>query len=412
MNLLVLGMNYAPESTGIAPFTTGLCEYLAARGHAVTVATTFPHYPEWKTHAAYANKWTQTETRSGVTIHRTRVFLPHQPTTLRRVLYDTSLSVGALRSGFKTRDLDLVVGVLPPIQAGVAARWLAAWKHVPYVLWIQDLALEAAMSVGMLRENFVWRAAQRLENYAYARAEKFMVISGGFQEALARKNVARAKIEYLPNWVNADLYAPAASNGFRHTYNIRPETLLVMHAGNMGVKQNLENILRAAEQLRAARDIEFLFVGDGSQKNNLVEYAARARLNNVRFLPLVPRHQVPAMMAAADILLLNQHPEIVEAVIPSKLLSYMAAARPIIIAAHADSEASRQVRAAECGVWVEPNQPDALAQAVSQLARDTEAREKLGARGRAFAETNFARETLLRAYERALSSVLKSPSPA
>ena len=148
-------------------------------------------------------------------------------------------------------------------------------------------------------------------------------------------------------------------------------------------------------------------MGDGSQRDGLVEYAEQAQLGNVRFLPLVPGKQVPTMMASADILLLNQHPEIVESVIPSKLISYMAAARPIVVAAHPESEAARQVRAADCGLCVDADQPTALANAVVRLAEDSTVRTVLGRHGRAFAERFFARETLLAKYEQTLLSVLE-----
>ena len=167
MKLLVLGMNYAPERTGIAPFTTGLSEYLATRGHTVAVATTFPHYPEWKTHPEYKGRMTQTEIRDGVTVYRKAVYMPKRQTTLRRVLYDTTLSMGALATGLRAGKPDLIVAVLPPIQAGVAARLLSRWRRVPYVLWMQDLALEAALSVGMLRDSMAYRLACRLEQWAY-----------------------------------------------------------------------------------------------------------------------------------------------------------------------------------------------------------------------------------------------------
>jgi len=218
--------------------------------------------------------------------------------------------------------------------------------------------------------------------------------------------VPTAKLVYLPNWANANLSTPPRQNGFRHEYGIDEKAVLVMHAGNMGVKQKLENVLYAADKLRAYPDIEFVLIGDGSQKQELVDIAQHSQLGNVRFLPLLPQEQVPTMMASADILLLNQHPDMVEAVIPSKLISYMAAARPIVIAAHPDSEASRQVRAADCGLCVAANEPEALANAVVRLARDSTARRVLGQHGRAFVEKNFAHDTLLSRYEQALLDVV------
>lgn len=403
MNLLLLCMNYAPERTGIAPFTTDLAEYLAARGHQVTVATTFPHYPEWETYAPYRGQRLVRETRNGVTILRRAIPLPKRATMLRRIWYDTMLGVTALWSGFQVRDYDLALAVEPPIQAGVAARVLAARKRVPYALWIQDLALEAASSVGMLRSSLALRIGQRLERWSHARAKKIFVIARGFQENLMRKGLAAETIICLPNWTDVEMMrADGDGRALRREFDICADATLVVHSGNMGVKQQLENVLGAAHALRADSEIVFLLVGDGSQKNGLMEEAARENLSNVRFAPLLPRERLPELMGAADILLLNQHPDLVEAVIPSKLLTYMAAGRPIVVAAHPASEAARLVRDAECGVSVSPDAPDALAQALVALARDAAARAGLGARGRAYVESHFARAAALQTFERAL----------
>jgi colanic acid biosynthesis glycosyl transferase WcaI len=407
MNLLVIGMNYAPERTGIGPYTTDLAEYLVKRGHQVTVATTFPHYPEWKTYEAYAGKWSLTECVNGVTLKRKRVLLPKRATMLRRMLYDTSLGAGALGTGLISKHFDLVLGIEPPIQAGVAARIIAARHHAPYVLLVKDLALEAALSVGMMRDSFAMRMAKRLENWAYAGAEKIIIIAHGFYENLRRKGIPDSKLVYLPDWVDTGaLNGTNRGNGFRHAHGIRDDALLVVHSGNMGVKQQLENVLHAAARLAMRPEISFLFVGDGSQKEGLMAVARREHLNNVHFLPLLPRDQVPQMMAAADILLVNQHPDMIEAAIPSKLLTYMAAARPILIAAHPQSEASRQVRAADCGVLVAPNDPDALANAIISLAANPPTRAALGEHGRAFVEKNYARDRLVAQYEECLLGVL------
>lgn len=407
MNLLVIGMNYAPEPTGIAPYTTELCEFLSLRGHRVTVATTFPHYPEWKTHRAYAGRWMLTEMRSGVTVKRKAVFLPGRAATWQRILYDTSLGLGALLSGLRGGKFDLVLGIAPPVQAGVTARLLSGLMRVPYVLWIQDLALEAAMSVGMMHDSTALRAARRLEKWTYARASKLIVISRGFVENLRSKGVLESAISYLPGWVDTHFMgATPNGNGFRRAHALRDDAFVVLHSGNMGAKQHLQNVLSAAAQLRPQSEIAFVLVGDGSQKKDLMAQAQREHLDNVHFLPLVPRVELPHLMASADLLLLNQHPDVIEAVIPSKLLTYMAAARPVLVAAHPDSEASRQVRAAKCGVWVAANQPKALANAVVGLARDERMRNLLGQRGRAFVTRNFARDTLLHAHERELLTVL------
>lgn len=400
MNLLVIGMNYAPERTGIATYTTDLCEHLTRRGHRVTVATTLPHYPEWQTHPEYAGKRSQTEIRNGVTLKRKAVFLPTKGATWQRVLYDSSLAAGAWLSSVRLDDFDLILGVEPPIQVGGVARMLAAQKHVPYALWVQDLALEAALSVGMMRESTALKLARRLELWAYAGAARILMISHGSFENVVRKGVPRARVRFLPNWIDTNLFgASAEPNGFRRKYGMEPNALVALHSGNMGAKQQLENVLGAAEQLQAHSQLEFVLVGDGLQKQELVARAEQLQLRNVRFLPLVPQTELPQLMASADILLLNQHPDILDAVIPSKLLMYMAAARPVVIAAHPDSEAARQVRAADCGVLVPANAPSALASAVQELAADPTRRQLLGQRGRDFVIRHFERQNVLKEFE-------------
>lgn len=407
MNLFVIGMNYAPERTGIAPFTTELCEHLTRRGHCVTVATTFPHYPEWKIHPDYVGKRSLTEVRNGVTLKRRAVYLPKHTSARERILYDSSLAAGALLSGISTNKMDLILGIEPPLQVGVVARMLAAQKRVPYLLWVQDLAVEAALSVGMMRESFAIRSARRLERWGYAGAKRVAVISRGFMENLERKGVPGEKLVLLPDWVDSDFIgALPSANGFRQQHGLATNALLVLHSGNMGAKQQLDNVLRAAERLKDRSDIEFVLVGDGLYKQELMAHAQHANLPNVKFMPLVPLNELPKLMAAADILLLNQHPDVVDAVIPSKLLTYMAAARPVVVAAHPDSEAARQVRAANCGIWVQPNAPEALANTVLQLAHDPQMRRRLGEQGRAFVQENFSREPLLRAFEKSLLSLV------
>ncbi len=407
MKLLLLCMNYAPERTGIAPFTTDLAEALVMRGHQVTVATTFPHYPEWETYADYRGKRVMREMRNGVTVLRRRIYLPKRATALRRILYDSSLAAVAFWSGLQTRDADLILAVEPPIQAGAAARLLAQWKGVPYALWIQDLALEAAMSVGMMHASPALRFGQWLESWSHARAKKMFLIADGFRENLESKGEMSDRLSVLPNWVDVKALRPADySNGFRERYGIGKDALLVLHSGNMGVKQALENVLRAAMCLRGHAEIALVLVGDGSQKDALVARAKQEQLGNVYFIPLQTREDVPHMMSAADIFLVNQHPDLVEAVIPSKLLTYMAAARPVIVAAHPSSEAARQVRTANCGVQVAADAPAELAGAILKLGADPDARAAMGVRGRKFVETHFARESQLDAFENALMHCL------
>lgn len=399
MNILIIGMNYAPERTSIGPYTTELCEKLVTRGHQVTVATTFPHYPEWEIHPEYRGKIFSQEILNGVRVRRSYVRLPGGATMLHRIVYDSSLAAGTFLTSLGAGKFDFILAVEPPIQVGATARILGALERAPYVLLIQDLALEAGASVGMMKKGTAFRIGRALEEFANAAASRIIVISEGFAENLLTKQVPAEKIRVVPNWADTEFVRPMPrENEFRQQLGACAQDLVILHAGNMGAKQKLETMVDTAELAQAQKNLRFVLVGDGAQKNELVQRAQAKQLRNLEFLPLQPKQTVPNMYGAADILLLHQAADMIEAVAPSKLLSYMAAGRAVIVAAHPASEASRLVRQAECGMVVPAENPAALLGAILRLGSDAVLREEFGARGRNYVETHFERARVLMQY--------------
>jgi colanic acid biosynthesis glycosyl transferase WcaI len=172
------------------------------------------------------------------------------------------------------------------------------------------------------------------------------------------------------------------------------------------VKQKLDNVLEAAAQLRDDSSTAFCLVGGGTDKEHLQEFAASRGLPNVKFLPLEPKELLPGMLAAANVLLVNQSAQVVDMVIPSKLVTYMAAGRAVVAAVEASSEVARAIERAACGLVVPPEDPAALAAAISRLKSDQEMAARFGRAGRRFAEKHFDRELLLARFEDELVSVL------
>jgi len=400
---LLVTSAYAPERTGTAPLNTELCEYLASRGHRVSVVTSFPHYPEWNVFPAYRGRLWQREFLNGVTILRSYAYIPSRRTTMRRILYDTSVGLFAGLRGLAVDNVDLVLAVSPPLQAGIAGCVLARLKRVPLLLDLHDLVPDLAIALGMLRNRWAIKMAQTIENRIYLRSDGILVISEEFASNLIRKGVGRSKICFLPLWVDSDLISPGDRVGpFRRVNGIDEHETIVLYTGNMGAKQNLENVLEAADRLQTCRDVLFLFVGDGSEKKRLQEYAHNKALPNVRFLPLLPpqpKELLPQMLAGADVLVLNQSAQVVDMVVPSKLFTYMAAGRPIVAAVNRSSQAAACIRNAGSGLVVDPGNPVALAEAISRLKEDREFAADLGSRGRLFVEEHSARKTILSKYE-------------
>ena len=412
MKILVMGMGYYPERTGIGPHTTELCEYLAARGHRVTVATAFPHFPEWNVMKPYRGKLFAHEIINGVSVRRGYVYVPSKQTTRQQILYDSSFCASALLWGLAEREIDLILAVTPPLQLGVTAHVLSRVKRVPFVLVVQDLVPDAAIALGMLKNPRAIRLARTMERFVYSKALTIVVICEGFVHSLRRKGVSGSKILLLPDWVDTTFIRPfPRNNSWREDHGFTEEQYIVLHAGNMGVKQGLDNVIEAANRLRNFDNLVFLIVGDGIEKASLCDKASRLDLENVKLLTLQPKNALPQMLSAADALLVNQRDSVVDICMPTKLLTYMAAGKPIIAAVHSDSETARYIRSAGCGLVVPAERPHLLAEAVLASKDNRQMGTSLARNGRAFAEEHFERRKILRQYAALLGGIVSKRPP-
>jgi colanic acid biosynthesis glycosyl transferase WcaI len=410
MRFLILGLNYLPESTSIGPYTADLAECLKAAGHQVQVIAGFPLAPQWRIWDGYRGRWWMREEINGVLVLRTFLYVPSQPQrAIRRVLFDLSFAISSFLGGLFTGPADLIVAVSPPLQLGLTGWLLGLVKRASLFIYIQDLVPDAAVATGMLREDsLAVRLARVIERFVYRRARGIGVICEGFARNLAAKGVPPDKVVLSPNYIDVDFVHPAErNNGFRRRHGIGPEQFLVMYSGSVALKQGLHTFVEAAGRLQEHRDIVFCLIGEGPYLDDLKSLASERRVNNVRFLPLQPREQLPEQLAAADLLVITQRKAVTDVVFPGKLLYYMAAGRPILAAVSADSETGRFVSQNSIGMVIPPEDPQAFAEAVRKLQQDSVA-VQLGENGRRVAEEQFDRRIVLRRFAEYLE---KLPHP-
>jgi putative colanic acid biosynthesis glycosyltransferase WcaI len=406
MRILILGINYYPEHTSVSPFTTGLSEHLAAQGHSVKVITAFPYYPDWRTWDGYRGRITQKEYLNGVHIRRVLHFIPWKPSRLiERLLHDFSFAVAAFVGGLGEGKCDVIYCSSPPPAVSLAAYALSRLKRIPYTIKLTDLASEAALATGILRPGPLVGLARKLEDFLYRNAEAVFCLCGAFIDSLRARGIAATQLHRIPDWGDTENIQPRpGDSSFRAAHNISPGQFLLLHTGNMGKKQDLVNLVRAAELTRHDEQLVWVIVGEGEDRE-LVESEIQAReLWNVRLLPLQPREALCRMYADADALLLNQKASVKDAVIPSKLLTYMSSGRPVIASVDTGSEAACEIRRAKCGLIVAPEDPAALVEGVASLRTDFVLRAWLGANGRAHAEAYFTKASVLGAYDRYFES--------
>jgi len=417
MHVVFLGINYWPDETGIAPFTTGRCEYLASRGHQVTVLSGFPYYPAWRIPEPYRRRRFSREERNGVTILRSWLYVPAQVNAMRRILHEASFiasSVLGAVTGRVGQRPDLLVTTTPPLALNLSAILLSRLWKIPFVQHVPDLQPDAAVDLGMLRPGRLTDFLYAIERMGYRKAALVSTLTEAMRDKIVSKGIPPEKVVLFPDWARSELFEVAANGGgahFRRSLGLGNETLVV-HAGNMGVKQGLDVILGAAELSRNDRGVRYLLVGDGSVREQLEQRAKSCHLSNLTFVPLLPDEQFLDMLAASDISLVTQQKSVADIVFPSKVITLMSSARAIVASVSPGSEVARVLKEADAGVLVAPEDPDALLEAILALRDDAARRNNLGARGRMFAERFWEKRRTLSSLEAQLLAVAARAKPS
>lgn len=400
MRILVYSYNYHPEPIGIAPLMTELAEGLVTRGHEVRVVTGMPNYPQRRVYDEYQGKLYCTEERNGVIIQRSGVWIRPQPGLLTRMLLDGSFVVSSMVQAFKGWRPDVILLTVPPLPVVVPAALLSWFYGCPIVLNLQDILPDAAVHVGLLKNQRAIRMFEALEQFAYRTAHTISVITDGFTENLLSKGVPLNKIRCIPNWVDVKFIAPQSKtdNAFRRAHNLQ-DKFVVMYSGNIALTQGLTTVIETAEKLQHNPDIVFVIVGEAKALDQLSKVCLERGVENVLLLPFQPRENLPEMLAAADVGLVMQKRNVVAFNMPSKIQVLLASGRPIVASVPAMGTAARAIRQSGGGMVVEPENPASLAEAIVDLYQNPEKAFALGQQGRRYAVSHYAFEQAIGRYE-------------
>lgn len=381
-HLVIVGVNYAPELSGIAPYTTAMAEHLAAQGDEITVVTGMPHYPQWRVAPGYRGKLFREERTNGVRILRFASYVPAAQSAMKRGLFEGSFLISAIRAARRIKRPDAILGVVPALADAVVARMLAARFRIAYGLVFQDTMGRAAAQSGIAGGGRVAAVTTRLEAWAARRARVVATVSERFIPYLVDLGIDRERIMNLPNWTHTDT-AGGDRDATRDRFGWSEGNLIVLHTGNMGLKQNLEQVLAAARLAQGqSPHVRFVLVGDGNQRAGLERQAAG--LPNVEFHPFQPPSTFPDVLAAADVLLVSERATAFDMSLPSKLTSYFAAGRPILAVVSPDGATAQEIERSGGGVVVPPDQPDALLDAAIRLREDGSLAHRIAESGQAY----------------------------
>jgi colanic acid biosynthesis glycosyl transferase WcaI len=387
MRVLVWGINYAPEITGIAPHNVSICEFLQRAGHDVEMVTTFAYYPEWRKQPEDRGRLYRTDIINSVPVHRCWHFVPRKVTPLKRIVHEATFALTSWLRLLTLKRPDVYLVVSPPLVLGASAWLLSLMKGAPFVFHVQDLQPDAAMGLGMLREGWFTRALFSLERFAYRKARIVSGISPEIVDAFRRKGVPESKLVLYSNSIDLpDVRAIPAAGQFRRKHGFADNDFLAVYAGNLGVKQGLGILLDASQLLNKEHGIRIILCGDGAEREALSRRIAEQNLSGVSMLPLQHGLDYQQLLVDADVSFITQQSGSGNSFFPSKLLATLAHFCPVVTVADPGSALADAVSEGGFGVNIPPGDARKIADALSKLANDEECLTKWGEAGRLYVE--------------------------
>ena len=391
MHVCFFNRSYWPDLGATGQLLTELAEDLVrVHGWHVTVVTGYPLRSDAR---PPASEW-----RHGVHIVRAAgSTLDPRPFIGRAANYVTYFASAVLK-GQRIRRPDVVVALTDPPIIGLAALAAAARARAPFVFLCEDIFPEVAVLLEDFQSGVVNDALAQVNRFLVRKADRIVALGDTMKRRLVEgKGADPSKVTVIHNWTDCSAVTPGPrDNAFAREHGL-VDRFVVLHAGNIGLSQNLEIVLHAAEQLRDRQDIVFVLVGEGSKKADLEDLAARRDLRNVRFLPFQPRETMDQSYATADVSLISLRRGLSGVIVPSKIYSVLASGRPCIAAVEQDCEVAQIVQDAGCGFVVGPGDASALRARIVDLASDPDRASEMGNRARA-AALQFDRPRQVAAY--------------
>jgi colanic acid biosynthesis glycosyl transferase WcaI len=404
VKFLILTQYFAPEIGASQVRLSYFCRELAAAGHQVEIVTGMPHHPAGRIFPEYRGHFYLKEDWEGLTIHRLWLYAS-SGSNLKRLLTYASFVITSLFALARAAKPDYIFVDSPPLFLGVSG-WIAAklWS-VPLIFNVADLWPDSVRDLGVMHDGLLVNLAYRLERWIYRYSTVVTAVTEGIRDTLLKsKQLPLEKVLFLPNGVDTTLFRPSLPDEtLKHSLGLAGKNI-ILYAGNHGYAGAVEQILYAAQILRHRTSIHFLFVGEGPEKQKLIELAANLELNNVTFHDQAPLEAIPAFVSICDVAVVTlRKSQVMAGARPAKAFVMMAGGKPIVLAA--EGEAARLMHTSGAGVVVPPEDYKSLASAIRALVEHPDVAAQMGANGRKFVVSNFQWSSLVRNWIAQLSEV-------
>jgi len=408
MNIILVTQWFPPEQAPIGYMIKELAEALASEGHVVTIITGFPNHPTGVVFGVYRKRWILKERIQSVNITRVWLATSANRSPLRRIFTFLTFTFTSGLALLMQSKPQLIFAVFQPLSVGVTLPLLARLKGAKLILNVQDLHPDVPIELGMIRNPLMIKVLRAVERFGYRRANALAVICDTFKEHCIAHGANAGNVEVIPNWIDLNEIQPSdRNNTVRERFGLSGLHFVVLYAGTVGWVSGAGVMLQTAVRLRDLPNVRIVFVGEGPLVPELKREAQALGLDNVVFAPFQPREMLPQVQAMSDVSVVSLRAGKGRASVPSKVLGYMAAARPVLASVDADSETARTIRLADCGWLIEPENSEKLAEAIRSMQGDAALRQHLGDNGRKFLENNYARTTVTDKYVEFFKRIVK-----
>ncbi|OGT25471.1 MAG: glycosyltransferase WbuB [Gammaproteobacteria bacterium RIFCSPLOWO2_02_FULL_42_14] len=396
MKILFITDNFYPEGNAIASRVYERACFWVKWGYQVTVITSAPNFPEGKLYPGYKNKWFQTEILRGIRVIRVKTFIKSNTGFLFRILDFLSFLPSSFLAGIRQDKPDVVVTTSPQFFGAISACLIAQCKRVPLILELGDIWPQSIVGVGAMRDSAVIRLLEKIELALYRASQKIVVVSPSFKDNLVSRGVNEKKIFTVMNGVDLTKFSPQSRNrSLLQAHDILPSEFIVGYIGTHGMAHALENILKTALLLQDQKNIRFIFVGAGAEKEKLIALSKNLKLSNVTFISAQPKEKIIHYWSLCNLALVHfKNSSVFSASIPSKIFEAMGMGLPILLSSP-QGIASDIIQNEQVGLWVPAENPNDLANAILKLYNDNVLHDTFS-KNSLLASKKYSRETQAR----------------
>lgn len=400
MRIVFITQWFPPEHAPIGYMILELSQALVLEGHDVTIITSFPNHPTGKVYPGYKVSGYQKSNEFGVNILRVYQFISENRSLLFRAFGYLSFTLSACVALLRLRKFNVIFSLTQPLFLGFFLPFISKYKGSTLIFNVQDLHPDALVKLGLLKNPFLISILRSVERMIIHKSDRLAVISNGFRDHCVNLGASIDKIQVIPNWINDDSINPTDRvNPFREKLEIAESTFVILYAGTLGHVADYMCLLNAAKFIDSYElDIKFVVVGEGTSVDKMKRDINSMRLSSFIHVPFQPRHMLSYVQGISDVSIVTISPGAGINSVPSKVLGYMAAARPIIAAADENTETARVISNAKCGLVCSPGNPEALGYAILQLFNDRNLRDVYALNGFNYMKANFSKSRIIEKY--------------